>query len=195
MGSKPEEQTPVVVAPPVNPMPPAPPSPPPPPPKPKAEEVIAKFLALRPQDVDNGHLQELLSLDEGLEAITELQLINGGINSAGIRNLDRLTHLARLDIRSSPLDQTAFAHIGKVTSLEELQLDGGRLTPETSRDLAGLSNLKVFVAEGMQLTPFAWEEFFAAHPNLEDLDISRSNLTDLATVSLGKLANLKRLQL
>lgn len=188
---------PVVVAPPpvMNTSIPKPPSPPPPPPKPKPEEVIAKFQALKPHEINDGTLQELTQLEEGLEAIEELQLVGGGLTAAGLKNLDRLTHLARIEMRGSQLEQSAFPHIAKATSLEELRVEGRMITVEAARALQPLSNLKVLVAHGLNLTPFAWEEFLAAHPNLEELSIMQSNVSDLVMPAIGKLTNLKRLML
>jgi len=188
---------PVVVAPPpvMNSSTPKPPSPPPPPPKPKPEEVIAKFQALKPHEINDGTLQELTQLESGLEAIEELHLVSGGVTASGLKNIDRLTHLARIDMRGSQLEQSAFPHIGKATSLEELRVEGRMITVEAARALEPLSNLKVFIAHGLSLTPFAWEEFFAAHPNLEELSLMQSNVTDLVMPAMGKLTKLKRLSL
>lgn len=193
VGGKKEEQAPVVVVPPPQFAPTPAPTPPPPLPKPQPAEVIAKFKSLRPTEIDDQALEELTSLEEGLEAIDELTLHGSQVTTKGVQNLSRLTHLARLDIRGTQLEQSAFPHIGQATSIQELSVDGSRVTVEAAQSLRNLKDLKVFQAANMNLTALAWHDFLAAHPELETIAVPFGNLSDMVMPSVGKLAKLKKL--
>lgn len=194
IGSKPEETGPVVVVPPTPPPPPPPPpTPPPPPPKPDPETVIAEFRQLAKHEITNEQLGRLLSLEEGLDAIEELDLMGARITSEALHNLHRLNSLRRLDLRGTNLDQGAFAAVGSTTSIRELRIDGHQMTPSAVDQLKGLSELRRLDVYGVQLPPLAWQSLLSSHPLLEDLNLRRSNVPDALMTVVSKLANLKSL--
>lgn len=195
IGSKPEDTGPVNVVPMEPPLErpavvaeqPAPPEPPSP------EEVIARFKELRPHQIDDTALTELVNLGEGLEAIDELDLRGSQLSKAGFKNLQRLPALAKLDIRGTSLRGADYESIGAVGSLEELQVDGSSLSVEGARSLQSLSNLRVLRAEQLRLPPLVWQDFLASFPNLEQLFVIDSNLSDPLMNDVAKLKNLNYL--
>lgn len=194
IGSKPEETGPVVVVPPPPPpTPPAPPSPPPPPPKPDPETVIAEFRQLAKHEITNEQLGRLLSLEEGLDAIEELDLMGARITPEALHNLHRLNSLRRLDLRGTNLDQGVFASLGQTASIRELRVDGHQVTPSAVEQLRGLSDLRTLHVYGSQLPPLAWQNLLSSHPLLEELNLRRSNVPDALMSVVGKLTNLRSL--
>ncbi len=192
VGTKQEEAAPVVVVP-TTPTPPPQPTPPPEPPKPNAQELVAKFQSLKPHEIDDNALLALTSLDEGLEVVESLDLRGSGVTAGGLKNLAKLSNLKSVDIRGTQLDASGLAAIANAPSVTELQVDGRRVTAEGAAALAPLSDLKVLVAEGLMMTPAMWETFIMAHPNLEELAIRQSNMTDPVMAVIGRLTNLRKL--
>lgn len=192
---KPAPPPPVPVTPPVVMQAPTPPPPPPPPPKPKPEEVIAQFQALKPFDITDGALASLAELDSGLEAVEELKLTGSRVTPDGLAHLPKLTHLARLDVRGMTLNKKALEAIGGTSSIRELRIDGGQVGGEGAPALAGMPNLEVLWAQGLQLSPSNWDALLLNHPLLRELTISYSNMNDLSMTAVGKLSSLKSLTL
>ena len=157
--------------------------------------MIAKFSTLASHEINDEVLDSLMGLEEGLEAIEELDLKGSRVTSVGLKNLNRLTHLARLDVRGLNLDDSIFNAIGETPSIQELRVDGSTITPNSTQQLQALHNLKVFHADGVQLVPLTWQTFLLGHPELEELICVRSNLSDPLCTTVAKLANLRTLLL
>ncbi|MBI1348604.1 hypothetical protein GC163_20210 [bacterium] len=193
IGTSQPQQQPVVQQPQMVPPPQVTMEPPPPPPPPQPQEIIDKFKSLTPIQIDDNALLSLSGLEEGLDQITELNLAGTTVTNNGIRELNKLTYLTKLDIRGSLLDKESLESVAKAESLESLYLDGTRIDDTGAAVLKSLSQLKVLHADRAILKPFSWQDLLLSHPDLEELHISDSNINDLTMASVGKLKNLKRL--
>jgi Leucine-rich repeat (LRR) protein len=189
MGQKPAE---TVQQQPVEVVAPTPVTPPPPPPKPKPEEVIARFKELKTYEIDDGALASITSLEEGTEAITELNLNGSKATNAGLANLEKLVALKSLDVRSSAIDKDAVSSIAKVSSLEELRFDGVELDAAALSQLLPLQNLRVLVISGCRVDPPGLVPLTQL-PMLEELRIEASSVTDAHMQVIGTMRNLKHL--
>lgn len=196
IGGKKEETGPVMVVPPVQQVQVIPtPAPPPPPPKPVPAEVIAKFQSLKPNQVNDGSLQELMALEKGLEAINSLDLRGSLVTADGLKGLGRLTHLAKMDLRGISHTPEVAAYVAEASTLEELEVEGGLFSMDAASHLNRLPKLRVLVAERLVMTPASWQEFFMNHPDLETVTIPFSNIIDQVMPAVGQLSKLRRLSI
>jgi Leucine-rich repeat (LRR) protein len=195
--NKQEEQlVPVQVAPPPPPPPPVtrvPPAEPPKPPDPI--EVIGRFQQLRPIDIDDRALAAVLALEEGLDAITELDLKGSQVTNQGLVHLGKLSRLTRLDVRhANGLTSQALASIGTATSLEELQLDGHQIDDAGMIALRPLTELRRLNLRGARLSLAGYAELLH-HPKLVELDLRDSTIDDSALDIIADLPELEVLWL
>jgi Leucine-rich repeat (LRR) protein len=194
IGAKKEDTQPLVVPQVVPVQPTKPVEPPPLPPPPNPAEVIAEFQAKRSYELDDAALGALLALPSGLEDVKVLNLNGSKVGNFGIRNLANLTHLTKLDLRNSQVDENAAASIGRVTSLEELHVEGAKFSDQGVAALRPLTNLRVLEINQVRLSPQGWAEMLN-HPELEELRVRSSNLNDESMLILSKCPKLRRLQL
>lgn len=174
---------------------PAPTPTPAPPPKPDPQVVIDNFKSLQPHQINDNTLLALASLESGLEQITELKLGGTEVTEKGLRDIEKLTSLAKLDIRGSLLGEGAYAQIADSPSIQSLYLDGSRVTNESAAALKPLSQLKVLFVHRVNLMPIGWQDLLLSHPDLEELEIMQSNINDLTMSIVGRLKKLKVLTL
>jgi hypothetical protein len=168
--------------------------PPEPPPGPKPEEVIAEFRALKPFQITDEALNSLLSLNEGLEAVTELNLQGSQVGNRTLDRLSKLSHLAKLDARNSVIDKNAAVAIGQVPSLEELRVEGAKFDQAALAAIRPLSNLKLLDLSNAQLTPAGYSELLY-HPKLQELVLFYANIDDESLNIVADLPDLERLWL
>jgi len=173
-------------------VPPAPPKPPEPPPKPKPEEVLAAFRELKPHQIDDKSLASLLSLDEGLETITELNLQHSPVTSGQLSDIGKLTQLTKLDVRNTAIDKTAAEAIARLTNLEELHIDGAGFDRAALEALRPLTNLRLLDMRSARLTTAGYAELLY-HRKLVELVLHHSNVDDEALGLLADLPELERL--
>ncbi|GIX03550.1 MAG: hypothetical protein KatS3mg113_0556 [Planctomycetaceae bacterium] len=171
------------------------PSTPAPPPKPDPHVVIAQFKQLKPHEIDDHKLGLLLSLDEGLEQITELDMKGSSVTDQGLQQIGKLSQLRFLDIRSTQfITANSFPAIAQATSLEELRVDPGKITDESLAVLRPLSELQRFDLRGVKLSYAGYAELLH-HKKLIELDLRDSNMDDQALDVVTDLPELERLWL
>jgi internalin A len=194
IGAKKDEQQPVVV-----PVPPRPsdlqPSPtPPPPPPPSPAEVIAAFQAKPSYEIDDDALATLLSLPEGLEELRVLNLNGSKVTPRGLKEIGRATNLAKLDLRNTMFDENMAEAVAAATAVEELRLDGPKLTDQSLAAMRPLKQLRVLECNQVRLSTQGWIDMLN-HPELEELQIRQSNINDEALSYLSKCPRLRRLNM
>lgn len=141
---------------------------------------------------------------DNLATLTEVNL--GGHRKSDKKHIhipaDGFRHLAALPaLRKATLweidglDDSALAHIGKVTGLRELELGDAAITSAGLKHLRGLQSL-VFLGLGWtkDVTDAGLPDIVAL-PNLETLVLSGTKVTDAGLAQLAKLPKLKELRL
>lgn len=141
---------------------------------------------------------------EKLKTLTEVNL--GGhrksdnkhiaIPAAEFRHLAALPALRKAMLwEIDGLDDSALAHIGKVTTLRELELGDAAITSAGLKHLRGLQSL-TFLGLGwtMDVTDAGLPELVAL-PNLEVLVLSGTKVTDAGLAQLAKFPKLKEVRL
>jgi len=179
-----------VVAPPIV----TPIKPPAPPPKPNPDEVIARFQKLKPYEVDDKALGSLLSLDEGLEAVTELDLKGSHVSDSGLAQIGKLNRLAKLDVRGGLIGKDAAASIAQAASLEELRLPGTKFDQASLEALRQLGKLKLLDLTGVRLPRGGFAELLY-HRELVELDLRDSSMDDASLEIVADLPDLVRIWL
>jgi hypothetical protein len=118
------------------------------------------------------------------------------IPAAEFRHLAALTALRKATLwEIDGLDDAALAHIGKVTTLRELELGDAQITSAGLKHLRGLREL-TFLGLGWtkEVTDTGLPEL-AALSKLEVLVLSGTKVTDAGLSHLAKLPNLKEVRL
>ena len=141
---------------------------------------------------------------EGLKSLAEVNL--GGhrksdgkhiaIASEDFRHLAALPALRKATLwEIEGLDDSALAHIGKVTTLRELELGDAQITSAGLKHLRGLREL-TFLGLGWtkDVTDAGLAEL-AALPNLEVLILSGTKVTDTGLAQLAQFPKLKEVRL
>jgi hypothetical protein len=172
--------------------------------EPAAASREAAFVWLK--SVDEQFKQPRLSglTLEKLNALTDVNL--GGhrksdgkhiaIPAAGFRHLAALPALRKATLwEIDGLDDEALTHIGKVTTLRELELGDAQITSAGLKHLRGLREL-TFLGLGWtkDVTDAGLPEL-AALSNLEVLVLSGTKVTDAGLSHLAKLPKLKEVRL
>ena len=122
-----------------------------------------------------------------------LGLNSTGVDGAGLRHLEGMKELRRLELPPRPLGDADLAPLAQLTTLEHLHGDEcHQVTDAGLMHLRGLTNLKSLSLESAPITA----EGLAALRDmgrLESLDLSRSAVSDLAPIR--HLTGLKTLRL
>ncbi|XP_041460114.1 uncharacterized protein LOC121411442 isoform X2 [Lytechinus variegatus] len=107
-------------------------------------------------------------------------------------------HLSSLNLASCPLitDQ-GLQHITSLKKLQHLNLSNNKsLTDKVFQTLQVFSSLSTLLLEGTSVTDAGIEAFVAVPPpNLTNLSLNRTSVTDLAILFLARLSKLKNLGL
>lgn len=141
---------------------------------------------------------------EKLKTLTEVNL--GGHRKSDNKHIfipaDEFRHLAALPaLRKATLweidglDDSALAHIGKVTTLRELELGDAAVSSAGLKHLRGLRELTFLGLGWTKDINDAGLPDLAALPNLEVLILSGTKVTDAGLAHLAKLPKLKEVRL
>ncbi|KAM9839410.1 toll-like receptor 22 [Aulostomus maculatus] len=138
----------------------------------------------------------------GLTELTDIQLQSNDIKSSEVNKgvFNEVINLRRLDLRDNHIkywNNTALFQppFFKLSQLESLSIPGqhSRGKGQLPRNfLQGLTSLKVFESRNIQLLSLH-KDMFNYTPQLQTLDISSNDLTDLSPDLLAPLHNLKSL--
>jgi hypothetical protein len=144
--------------------------------------------SIRPTDADLVYL-------EGLHHLKILYLGGGGITDAGLEHLKKLTELRVLILWGNPISGAGSKHLRGLGKLRHLDLNNTAVTDDQLtylRDLTGLE--RIDLANNPQLTG-SFLEHVAELPNLKDLVLRGSGITDSALINLKRAKNLQSLML
>ena len=118
------------------------------------------------------------------------------IPAAGFRHLAALPALRKATLwEIDGLDDSALAHIGKVTTLRELELGDAQITSAGLKHLRSLRELTYLGLGFTRDVTDAGMPELTALPNLEVLILSGTKVTDAGLVHLVKLPKLREVRL
>ena len=115
------------------------------------------------------------------------------LHGSGFDALRPLTHLRWLDLDGSGIEDEAMAPIGKLASLEDLDLSRTWITGNGLAKLTPLSRLKKLRLSGCRRLQTSALAALAKFPHLESLALNNCRLDDSAVESLKKLTSLREL--
>lgn len=171
------------------------PAPPPVPQGPSPDEVIANFKRIRPHELEDGALQSLLKLDEGLEGITEIDAsMNQKLTPNGFKNIGKLPNLLKLVLNGTRLTDEVLDHIAGIATLEELQLNNSAITGSGLTSLNRLDNLHTLELNSCNLGDLAWAAI-GDIPNLKTLKVSKTGVSNDAMKFICNAKNLTSIDL
>lgn len=112
--------------------------------------------------------------DAGIESLcdashSQLQILNlpqARITAVGIRHLSRLQKLTNLRLGGKQIDDAAASAVAQLPKLKSLHLIGPSLTAAGLGELAGAPHLASLYIDDCELPDAAWEQLFAAKPDL-----------------------------
>ncbi len=118
---------------------------------------------------------------------------------AYLANIRSLTHLA-LGLSATPLTDVAMEHIGKIHSLEFLDLQHSMVTDSGMAHLAGLTNMEqlwIQGASGLEGRSITDESVnvFMGMKRLQRLTAFETQLTDAGIRRIAALPNLRRMEI
>lgn len=145
--------------------------------KPDAELVIAQFKTISPGQMTNQAINQLCSLDEGLDQVTEINARTSQVTDEGLASLHKLTSLKTLELEGTTVGDLGCEAISQVPSLESLSLTGARLTEVGASQLMKLPQLKELYIDGTRLELAGWAAI-GKMPALEVLSIKQSSIDD-----------------
>lgn len=175
---------------------------------------------LEPMNLQELSFQKTPVTDKGLKALENMRTLSvvnlresGNVKSAGIKYLQNLP-LRELDLELTGIDDAALTDIAKIRSLQILHIGGTKITTSGIRKLQGmplLNHLRInatdFSADWiatlksmpqLRKMSLAWThlndsniaEFVEKLPELENLDLEGTKLSDAGIQQLKKLKHL-----
>ena len=136
---------------------------------------------------------------DGLESIGSMQTLRGidlfeagKVEDEGLAHLERLTELESLHVINAPITDSGLRSCAEWRSLRFLRINSPQITDEGIKHLQGLDQL-----EFVGFTHSAIEDpvTLAELPNLRDLDLSSSGISDAGVASLSKSNSITGLRL
>lgn len=124
-----------------------------------------RHLRIRHSDISDQGITNLLAGAE-LPSLQILNLPHSSLTAAGITQLAKLPQLRQLRIGGRQIDDHAVELISQLPELRSLHLIGPQLTSKSLEALAESPHLNSFYLDDCPLPDPAWEQLFAAKPNL-----------------------------
>lgn len=143
--------------------------------KPNAAEVVGRFQALRSGEINDTELTKLLTLDEGLEQVTQIDATGSQLSSKAFGSIQKLTNLQQLRLTGTKVDNEACEKIAELPSLEVLSLTDTLVTDVGVARLSGLPNLKVLELVRCRLEENAFNAI-GQFPSLKDVNVESTNM-------------------
>ncbi len=137
--------------------------------------------------------------DSGMEDIgrmsqlRELDLSGSAVGADGIRSLQRLRNLSRLQLGQS-IDDSALAAVARLRQLDDLDLEATRVTDAGLKALLGMK-LKSLALPRRALTDLGLKHYLAVVPAPVKLDLSKWTITNAGMKEIGKITDLRHLNI
>ncbi len=148
-------------------------------------------ISLRPIDVADADLIHL----EGFTHLKVLYAGGGHVTDAGLEHLRNMTELRMLVLWNNPISGAGLKYLRRLKKLRHLDLNNTAVTEEQLANLRELTGLeRIDLANNPQLTG-SFLEHVADLPNLKELVLRGSGITDSALIHLKRARNLHSLML
>ena len=170
------------------------PTPPPKPPEPSAEEVLAKFKALKPAELNDSRIQQLLKLNEGLESIYQIDATGGMVSSSGLVGIERLPNLKELDLTGTKIQDDVYSVVAKSQSIERLTLSRTEIKGNGIIALQSLRSLRYLTLTGCKIHEGMWQEI-GSLGQIEGLGLDQTDVTNAAMEFICQSSSLQRLSI
>ena len=166
--------------------PPVEPSAPEPPPL-VAADLIAAFEALKPEQIDDAALAAVVQTPESAAAVTTVIATNPtGITGSGVALLAQLPNLHTLSLHGSRLAASDLSAVGKLGSLESLDVQGTAVDDSVIAAWSGLTGLRVANLAGTRITAAAGPAL-AGLTSLSELNLSSTQIDDSTLAAISEL--------
>jgi len=146
------------------------PAAPAPPPKPTAESVLAAITAKLSMLVTDQDLQKFSEVEDGLEVVTELNLVGARLTDKGLMAIAALPALTKLNLESGRIADAHWIGLSGAKNLEWLSIPKSTMNNPSMAALSTLTQLKY-------------------------LNISETRVSDLGFVHLTGLTSLEELRI
>lgn len=158
--------------------------------------ATVRSLGLRATAVNDGHLEMIARNPVGKE-LEELDIGFSAVTSRGVQSLSSLTSLTKLACTVTMVDDMALPTFAKLATLRELDLDGTRITAAGLLAQRGfLLNLRKLDLSGMQsVNDDTLQLLLQSAPNLVELKVSKTAVTNASFKELLSLPELKEIEL
>lgn len=156
---------------------------------PTPAEVIAQFKSLRSSEINDGAIQQLTSLSEGLDQITEINADGSQVTKEAFRSIHKLPNLRQLRLNGSRIDNDACAKFAEMPSLEVLALSDTTVSDAGIAAISGMQNLKHLELVRCKID----DNGFAAIGNLPTLKTILIESTGLTNQRMNLVCNAKNL--
>lgn len=150
-----------------------------------------KHLDLTASEADDAALRYIVAI-KGLQY---LSLKNTSVSEAGVQVLSSLKKLKNLNIAHNAYSDNATSFISSLVELEALNVGGNKIGSQTCRRICKLPKLNRLRLEDSQVDDQDVMLVVAALPNLQELDLSVTGITDKGLAKLSSLKKLRSLSL
>ena len=158
-------------------------------------EAIGKLESLKVLDLrETGITDDGLKSLNNLTNLERLNLVGTPVSDEGLAALVPLSGLKTLLLSSTSVTDEGLEHVAKLTNLERLNLIGTTITDEGLKHIARLEHLTSLSLGGRGITDKGLETL-AGLKHLERLDLAGSRITNEGLKHVGKLVELEELNL
>lgn len=143
----------------------------------KGLSTIAKLPKLKSLAIGEGGVDDAeVAVINQSKSIRELSLYAHSLSDKGLKHIGEMTELTTLKLQGSPeylynVTDAGVAHLTKLTKLEHLDLSRIEVTDACIDSIAKLSSLKVVVLGDTKITKAGRDKLQAASPKLEIKDL------------------------
>lgn len=130
-------------------------------------DVLNRFRGIHSMSMTDQDLEQLASVQSGLEGITEVNARGSAVSDAGLAHLQKLPALQKLSLDSTRVTDAGLASLQRVPSLSDLSLNSTGVTSVGLGHLATLPALRRLELMGCDLN----QDDFAAVGKLPALEV------------------------
>jgi uncharacterized protein YjbI with pentapeptide repeats len=139
-------------------------------------------------------IDKVEDMPQGAFDITIVRLSEKQFDEADLKNLQGLTKLVQLELKSATMTGSGIAHLTKLPSLYYLNIGRAAITDEGMSHVAKLPKLSHLEANEVRFSD-AGVQHLVGHPTLKTLGLSGANITDGCAVHLKRIPKMDFLSL
>lgn len=153
---------------------------------PTPQQIVERFIGLKPHEISDGSLAQLASSPEAAAAITEIDMRGAPVSANGLGYLRALPNLETLNAANLPVTPDTLTAIGKVQSLKNLDLSNSGANDQVVSELSQIPHLQTLNLNGTHVTAGA-ATGLGSMRELTDLSLMGTATDDLVVASLTSL--------